>query len=144
MSEAVQRAASAVFYVVALFYGYGALVHVLNIAGLNGFDWLQAPLKWQILDITYLLLDLIVCIGFVLRRRLSVAAFMAAAISQVFLYTVFRDWIIDVPAAFAVTPEQESYLTKLVVFHVASLLFVALSYRAAGRTFFGGRGSEAP
>ena len=33
-------------WIVAAFYAYGALVHVLNMAGMTGFDWLEAPLKW--------------------------------------------------------------------------------------------------
>ncbi|MEL7047245.1 MAG: hypothetical protein AAGL66_19855 [Pseudomonadota bacterium] len=143
MSKAMQNVGKLVFYVVAVFYGYGALVHILNIAGLSGFNWVNAPMKWQVLDLVYLALDMTVCIGFLARWGVSLAAFVVAAISQIVLYTILRAWIIDVPAEFAVTPAQESYLTKLVVFHVSSLFFVALSYQVVGRTYFGLKRSAA-
>lgn len=38
-------AARVILWTIAAFYGYGALVRVLNIASLTGFDWGQAPLK---------------------------------------------------------------------------------------------------
>ena len=58
--------------------------------------------------------------------------FYAAALSQILLYTVFREWIIDVPAEFAVSAEQRSYLTTLVIFHCVTLVLVsaALWYRS--------------
>ena len=53
-----------IIWAVALFYTYGALVHIMNILGLSGFDWAGAPLKWQLLDIVYLFLDVVVAVGF--------------------------------------------------------------------------------
>ncbi len=119
--------ATAVLLIVSLFYAYGALVHVLNMLSLTGFDWPSAPLKWQVLDIVYLVLDLLVCVGLVRRWRPSIVAFFVAALSQILLYTVLRSWVLDVPEAFAVGPEQAAYLTTLVIFHVVSLLFVAIA-----------------
>jgi hypothetical protein len=52
-----------IIWVVALFYLYGAAVHVFNILGLSGFDWRAAPLKWQALDVVYLVIDLVVAAG---------------------------------------------------------------------------------
>ena len=52
----------AIFWIVAAFYAFGALVHVMNILGLSGYSWLRAPLKWQVLDVTYLLLDILVVV----------------------------------------------------------------------------------
>ncbi|MBG03629.1 MAG: hypothetical protein CMM59_06080 [Rhodospirillaceae bacterium] len=51
--------------------------------------------------------------------------FFIAAISQILLYTVFRDWILDVPEAFARGPEDRAYLEGLVIFHIATVLIVA-------------------
>ena len=113
--------------VVAVFYAYGALVHVLNMAGLSGFDWLSAPFKWQVLDVVYLLLDVAVCAGLWRRSRISIYAFYFAALSQILLYTLLRGWIMDVPEAFAIAPDQDSYLTLLVVFHVITLALVTYS-----------------
>ena len=115
--------------IVSVFYAYGALVHVLNILGLSGFDWSSAPLKWQVLDVVYLLLDLTVCIGLFRRLTISILAFYIAGISQVALYTIFRSWIMDVPEPFAITPDQDNYLTLLVAFHVVTLLLVTYALR---------------
>ncbi|MEX3011967.1 hypothetical protein [Hoeflea sp. TYP-13] len=114
----------AIFWIVAAFYAYGALVHVMNMAGMSGFNWAQAPLKWQVLDVVYLILDVIVALGLVLAWRIGLVAFFAAAISQIVLYTVLRSWIVDVPEAFARTPEEIGYLDGLVVFHVATIILI--------------------
>ncbi len=51
-------------------------MHIANIAGFNGFDWLSAPLKWQLLDVVYLVLDIAVVAGVVFHtgpRRVKAA-----------------------------------------------------------------------
>ena len=122
-----------ILWIVALFYAYGAFVHVANIAGLNGFDWLTAPLKWQILDVAYLGLDIVVALGLIIGRRIGVVAFFVAAVSQILLYTIFRAWILDVPEAFARTPEEITYLDTLVAFHLVTIAAVAIAL-LLGRT----------
>ena len=123
--------ASVVIWLVTLFYAYGAVVHILNMLSLTGFDWLAAPLKWQVLDVVYLILDVTVVVGLFLWWKVGYAAFYLAAVSQIFLYTIFRDWIIDISSEFAVTSEQRSYLTTLVIFHCVTLVLmtVALKFR---------------
>ena len=123
----LKRIAAGILWCIALFYSYGALVHVLNILSLSGFDWLSAPRKWQILDVTYLVLDLVVTIGFFRQWRVAYFAFYLAAFSQIILYTIFRAWILDVPEAFAISSEQASYLTTLVLFHCLSLIVVTVA-----------------
>ena len=120
-------AASFVIWIVALFYLYGAAVHVFNILGLSGFDWKVAPLKWQVLDVVYLVIDLLVVIGLILSWRAGFVAFYIAAISQIILYTVFREWIIDVPPEFSVSEAQRGYLTSLVIFHCVTIALVTLA-----------------
>lgn len=66
LSTPMRLTASIIIWVVALFYAYGAIVHVLNMLSLSGFDWRSAPVKWPTLDIVYLILDLIVVVGFIL------------------------------------------------------------------------------
>ena len=129
----MKLAASITIWIVALFYAYGAVVHVLNMLSLSGFDWPSAPLKWQALDIVYLVLDVIVVAGLLLSWKAGYAAFYVAAISQIILYTVFRNWITDVPPEFAVTAEQRSYLTGLVIFHCVTVVLVtaAIKIRSA-------------
>ena len=115
-------------YVLIAAYLYGASVHVANMAGMTGFDWSQAPVKWQALDIIYLALDVLVVIGLVFYQRLGLSCFAVAAISQIVLYTALRSWIVDVPAEFAPSPDQLGYLNKLVSFHVVTLVAVAGSF----------------
>lgn len=128
----------ATLWVIALFYGYGAAVHVLNILELSGFDWSTAPLKWQALDLIYLALDLVVFVGFFFRARIAFVAFYIAAVSQILLYTILRSWILDVPPEFAVTGAQRDYLSLLVAFHGVTLVLVTTTLRRArsmnGRT----------
>ena len=120
----MKLATTVVIWIIALFYLYGAAVHVFNIMGLSGFDWRTAPLKWQVLDIVYLVIDLLVVAGLTLSWKIGFAAFYVAAISQIVLYTVFRDWIIDVPTEFSVSEEQRGYLTSLVIFHCVTIVLI--------------------
>lgn len=123
----MKRAALSILWIVAAFYLYGALVHVLNILGLSGFDWRAAPLKWQILDISYLILDLLVVVGLLLNWKLGFIAFYLAAISQIVLYTLLRSWITAVPQEFALNADQRGYLTNLVIFHCMTVALVSLA-----------------
>ena len=116
-----------ILWIVALFYAYGALVHVLNMASLTGFAWPDAPLKWQALDIFYLVIDIVVVVGLLRRRTYGFVAFYIAAISQILLYTLFQDWIVDVPAEFALSSEQVAYLDSLVVFHAVTVVLVGIA-----------------
>lgn len=84
-------------------------------------------MKWQVLDVAYLVIDLAVVFGLVLSWRLGCVAFYVAAISQIVLYTVFREWIIDVPTEFEVSEEQRGYLTSLVIFHCVTLVIVSVA-----------------
>ncbi|MEL6962970.1 MAG: hypothetical protein AAFO01_09450 [Pseudomonadota bacterium] len=113
--------ARVILWTIAAFYAYGALVHVINILGLSGFSWIDAPAKWRILDLVYLVLDIAVVIGILVRSLIGYVALVVAAVSQIFLYTVFRDWIVDVPKPFTRTPEEIAYLDMLVTFHVVTL-----------------------
>ena len=116
--------ATFIIWIIAIFYLYGAAVHVFNILGLSGFDWREAPLKWQVLDVVYLIIDLIVVVGLILSWKIGFIAFYVAAISQIILYTVFREWIIDVPPEYSVSDEQRDYLTSLVIFHCATFILL--------------------
>lgn len=130
----MKLAASIIIWIVALFYAYGALVHVMNMLSLTGFDWRSAPLKWQVLDVVYLIIDGVVVAGLLLSWKAGYVAFYLAALSQIALYTVLRSWIIDVPPEFTVSDEQRSYLTGLVVFHGVTLLLVTLALRVRSMT----------
>ena len=125
----MKLAATITIWLVALFYAYGAVVHVLNMFSMSGFDWQSAPLKWQALDIVYLVLDVVVVAGLIWSWKVGYAAFYLAAVSQIVLYTVFRGWITDVPPEFAVTDEQHSYLTGLVIFHCVTIVLITAALK---------------
>lgn len=124
----------AIFIIIGLFYTYGAAVHVMNMLSMSGFNWLSAPLKWQALDVVYLILDAAVVLGLLFAFRIGLVAFFAAAMSQILLYTVFRKWIIDVPAEFQRSPEEVAYLDGLVAFHVVTILLMILALWLRYRT----------
>ena len=73
---------------------------MFNILGLSDFDWRAAPLKWQALDIVYLVIDLLVVAGLILSWKIRYIALYVDAIRQIIMYTIYRDWIIDVPQKF--------------------------------------------
>ena len=109
------------FWAIAALYAYGALVHVMNIVGLSGFAWLGAPLKWQVLDIVYLGLDVAI-VACVFRRTAAAVPLLAiAALSQILLYTLGRPWVLDVPNEYRPAPSSVAYLDGLVIFHAATL-----------------------
>jgi len=122
-----QPLAQAVFWIVAAFYAYGALVHILNIASLTGFAWSEAPHKWQVLDVVYLVLDVLVVVGLLRGAWIGVAAFFLAALSQIALYTLFRHWVLNVPEVFQRSAEDLAYLDGLVVFHVVTCLAMGMA-----------------
>ena len=72
---------------------------------------------------------MIVAIGFFARGKVSYLVFYFAALTQVLFYTVFRECIVDVPEVFALSAEQMSYLTALVVFHCVTLVLVTIALR---------------
>jgi hypothetical protein len=119
--------AKIILWIIAGFYAYGALVHVLNILGMTGFDWVDAPAKWQILDIVYLVLDVAVVVGLLIGSPVGYVAFVVASVSQVILYTFLRDWIVDVPEPFTRSADEIAYLDTLVIFHVITLFFFCLA-----------------
>ena len=121
----MKLASTIIIWIVALFYLYGAFVHVANMLGLSGFDWRSAPFKWQALDVVYLVIDLLVVVGLIMGWKLGYGAFYLAAASQIVLYTFFRDWITDVPPEFAVSEDQKGYLTSLVLFHCITVVLLS-------------------
>lgn len=123
--KAPQRLAQILIWTIAAFYAYGALVHVLNMLSLTGFDWATAPFKWQLLDVVYLVLDLTVVIGLIMGARFGFLAFFAAALSQIVLYTLLRSWVLSVPEGFRRSPEDLQYLNGLVLFHIVTCLIMA-------------------
>ncbi len=132
-----QNISKGIIWIVAIFYSYGALIHLMNILGFMGFDWLKAPLKWQLLDVLYLTLDILVAVGFFLKWKIAYICFYIAATSQIILYTVFKTWIIDVPKEFAVSSEQISGLDALVVFHLTTIALITVTLASNHNTKFG-------
>ncbi|WP_136656461.1 hypothetical protein [Nitratireductor sp. XY-223] len=124
-----------IFWLIAICYLNGAIIHAANILGFSGYAWLDAPLKWQVLDVFYLILNLTVVIGLLMGWRAGLIAFFAAATTQLLLYTALRGWILDVPAHFLKAGADGS-LNGLLVFHAVTvmLVFLALWLKSAPAT----------
>ena len=122
-----------VLWVVTGFYLFGAAVHVANMASAMGFEWREAPLKWQLLDVVYVVLNLVVVAGLRWMASISILAFYLAAVSQVVLYTVSRGWLINVPDAFRPDATALAYMDLLVAFHIVSMVLVTCAILVVGR-----------
>ena len=106
--------------VVAVLYLLGALVHLGNLTGFNEIQPKEAPLIWLVLDVFYLVLDLLVGIGLWQRTSWGVKCFLIAVMTQLVLYTGF-------PSYFAKTPGQVEALRGLVGFHLSTVaMYVVL------------------
>jgi hypothetical protein len=92
-------------------------------AGFSGYSWADAPTKWQVLDLLYLSMDFIVCVGLFRGWRMAVPTFFAANLSQIVLYTLAASWIMDVPAEFLPSGHEMS-LGSLVGFHLITLVLM--------------------
>lgn len=113
-----------IFIAIAVSYGYGGLVHLANIAGFSGYNWLDAPPKWQVLDVVYLGLDFVVCVGLFRGWRSAATAFFVAGVSQIVLYTLGAHWVMDVPGEFLPSGHKMS-LGSLVGFHLITLILMS-------------------
>ena len=122
--------ARAILLIIALAYAAAGFVHGVSIAGLWGPPWGGAPLSWRVLDVLLLSLDLAVFPWLVLRLPLSVVAFFLAAVAQLILYTLLRDWLLTMPQPF--TPAaaiQGKHLDAVALFYGLSVPLGAWALR---------------
>jgi len=116
-----------ILWVIAVCYGYFALVHLLNIADVSGFNWYALPLPWQIVELFYLAVDILVVYGFVLLRPVGFIAFFVAAISQFVLFAVVNPGNLASPESASVSPRPPGYLEYLAIFHGTTIALVLLA-----------------
>lgn len=108
----------------SLLYLYGAAVHIANLSGWGSLLPQKSPVHWVIADVVYLILNSAMIAGVWLGKRWGVAAFLAAAVSQIVLYAGF-------PEAFSMNDQQESALRGLIVVHLVTLaIYFALRLAA--------------
>lgn len=119
-----------ILWVVALLFAYDAYGHVASIAGMHGYAWADAPVKWRLIDVFYLTLDIIAVVGLLLRWAVGVIAFFVSAVSQVLLFTILRPWIIDVPENFAGISDRIGYLNLMVGLYLAAIVLILIALRA--------------
>lgn len=130
----MRRIALAAIWLTALAYGAGAAVHIASLAGFGPVPPGEAPVKWLVLDAIYAPLDLLVAVGLPLGWRIGLWALILAALSQIVLYTIGRNWVLDVPAGQAPTLEAVAHLDGLLLFHVCTLAMVPLARVILART----------
>lgn len=92
--------------VLAIALGYGAIVHIANIAGFGEKPWLEGPLAWRIGDLVYGPLNIAAAIGLWMRSHWGIILFFLAVGSQFVIYTVFI-------RHFAFTPEHRQTIYGL-------------------------------
>ena len=80
--------------ILAVFYGYGALIHVADLLSLghylgqsHGHSFAQMPLVWKIATLYFAVLNTITAIGLWKGTWWGVACFLLAAGSQLVMYT---------------------------------------------------------
>ncbi len=111
--------------VLALALGFGALVHLGNIAGFRERPWLEGPLAWRIGDLLYAPLNIVAAVGLWMRANWGSLLFLLAVGSQFVIYTSFID-------SFAFTPEHRQTVYGLLgtlSLLVLGLIVVALLQR---------------
>ena len=78
--------------ILAVFYLYGALVHLADLLSLgqtHGLAFPEMSLPWQIGTVGFAAVDLVAAAGLWLRAWWGVMAFLAAAVAQIVMYTFY-------------------------------------------------------
>ena len=96
---ALQQPVTAIYRkTIAIALLYGATVHIGNILGIGGTNWLDTPLLWRIMDLMLLVFDLVVAIGLWRGYALSVwFLFAGIGLLQILPYTLWRSYFILQP-----------------------------------------------
>jgi hypothetical protein len=100
--------------ILAVIYGFAAILHIGSIAGLGRVPFAEAPLSWQLSDIFYGVVDTIAAIGLFRNRPWGIAAFFVAAVSEIVLFTLVPHW-------FVIEPEQLTMVRGFVVYHLVAI-----------------------
>jgi hypothetical protein len=100
--------------ILAVIYGFAAILHIGSVVGLGRVPFEEAPLSWQLSDIFYGVVDTIAAIGLFKNRPWGIAAFFVAAISEILLFTLVPEW-------FVVEPAQLTMLRGFVVYHIVAI-----------------------
>ena len=105
--------------ILAVFYGYGALIHFADGLSLghylgqsHGLSFTQMPVAWKIATVYFMILNVITAIGLWQGTWWGVACFLLAAASQVVMYTALTE----------IFTKQ----TGLVIFHLVTIGLYAL------------------
>lgn len=82
----------------AVFYGYGALIHIADLLNLghylgqsHGFTFAQMPLAWKTATVYFTIFNTIAAIGLWKGALWGMACFLLAAASQVVMYTALTE-----------------------------------------------------
>jgi hypothetical protein len=122
----------AIIWAVVALFAYDAYGHIASIAGMHGYSWLEAPVKWRLMDVFFLTLDIIAITGLILRWSIGLVAGFVSATCQLLLFTVFRSWVVDVPVNFAEANDRSAYLDLMVGLYLAAIASMLFVFRAGG------------
>ncbi len=92
--------------VLAVIFGWSALVHFANLLGFGERNWGEMPLAWKVGDVVYAFVDTAAVIGLWKRAVWGVLLFPLAIGSQFVIYTVFVEY-------FAFTTEHRQTINGL-------------------------------
>jgi hypothetical protein len=94
--------------ILAVFYSYGALIHIADLLSLghylgqtHGLTFAQMPLAWKIAIVYFAILDTIAVIGLWKGTMWGMMCFLLAAGSQVVMYMALT----SIPTKFRLAPK---------------------------------------
>ena len=75
--------------VLSVVLGYGAIVHIANIAGFGEKPWMDGPWSWRIGDLVYGPLNIVTAVALWMRSQWGIVLYFVAVGSQFIIYTAF-------------------------------------------------------
>ena len=115
------------FKILMLVFGAGAVAYVLDIFGVSGREWTEAGLVPRIFDIVFFALFALVAAAIAFQNAWAIPLWLATALLQVLLFTVFADTFGGSPSRF--TDPETLVRTHAVFFFAFAALLIVRRFR---------------